>query len=80
MISDENVDNDKPAFRRTVKWRILGRATFNCERTRIRMRGDAFPDAGSIIDRCVRCTRRQSEVDDGAEGWRTVVRFFNDSA
>lgn len=80
MSSDSNDDNNKPVSRRAVKRRMFGRATFNHEGRRIRKSGHAFPDAGRITNKRFRCTRRLSKVDDGAEGWRTAVRFFNDSA
>ena len=80
MNSKGNDDNNKPAIRRAVKRRMLRRATFNCEGTRIIKGGHAFPDAGRIMNKCVRGTGRESKVDDGAEGWCSAVRFFNDSA
>jgi len=80
MKCDVDADNDKPAFRRAVKWSMFGRATFNREGTRIRKSGHAFPDATRIMNKRARYTRRESELDDGAEGWCTAVRFFNNSA
>jgi hypothetical protein len=78
--SHGNGDNNKPTIRRGVKRRVLRRATFKCEGTRIMKSGHAFPDARRMMNKSVRCTRRESKVDDGAEGWCTAVRFFNNSA
>ncbi len=80
MNPDATGDNDKSAFRPVVKRNTFGRATFNREGTRIRISGHTFPCAVRIMNKRVRCTRRESKVDDGAEGWCTAVRFFNDSA
>jgi len=73
-------DSDKPLISRVVKRDTSWRATFDHDGRSIGISGNSFSDAVRITGRYPRCKRWQSKADEGAKGWGTAVRFFDDPA